>query len=107
PTARQIGAGWLVLAPQIDDLRRKAGAGIVLTGDYGLASWLAFYLPSHPPVEQMNGRMRWGDAPAPDPALFRGPMLFVCSGNCAENDRPRESFNSVERLAKLPRQRRG
>src|ERR1700730_11695525 len=75
PTARKLGAGWPVLASQIDDIRRKAGAGIVLTRDYGLASWLAFYLPSHPPVEQMNVRMRYVDAPAPDPELFRGPML--------------------------------
>jgi 4-amino-4-deoxy-L-arabinose transferase-like glycosyltransferase len=107
PTARKLGAGWPELASQIDDIRRNVGAGIVLTGDYGLASWLAFYLPSHPPVEQMNVRMRYVDAPTPDPALFQGPMLFICSGNCAENDRPPELFNSVERLAKLPRQRRG
>src|SRR6266849_4530733 len=107
PTARKLGAGWPVLAAQIDDIRRNVGAGIVLTKDYGLASWLAFYLPSHPPVEQMNVRMRWVDAPAPDPELFRGPMLFVCSGSCAENGKPPESFNIVERLALLPRQRRG
>jgi hypothetical protein len=51
--------------------------------------------------------MRWVDAPAPDPKLFQGPMLFVCSGSCAEHDKPPELFNTVELLAKLPRQRRG
>jgi hypothetical protein len=34
-------------------------------------------------------------------------MLFVCSGICADNEKPPESFNTVERLAKLSRQRRG
>jgi 4-amino-4-deoxy-L-arabinose transferase-like glycosyltransferase len=107
PTARQIGAGWAVLAPQIDDLRRSTDAGIVLTKDYGLASWLAFYLPSHPPVEQITERMRWVDAPAPDPKLFQGPMLFVCSSPCSWDLELPKLFNAVARLAVLPRQRRG
>jgi hypothetical protein len=95
------------LAPQIDDLRRSTDAGIVLTKDYGLASWLAFYLPSHPPVEQITERMRWVDAPAPDPKLFQGPMLFVCSNPCSWDLELPKLFNAVERLAVLPRQRRG
>jgi 4-amino-4-deoxy-L-arabinose transferase-like glycosyltransferase len=105
PTARAIGAGWPALAKEIDALRIKAGAGIVLADNYRLAGWLPFYLPSHPPVEQINGRMRWVNEPAPDAKLFKGPMLFVCLGSC--DGELAAAFGSVERLATLPRQRRG
>jgi 4-amino-4-deoxy-L-arabinose transferase-like glycosyltransferase len=107
PTARALGAGWPDLAFRIDEIRKNAGAGIVLTANYGLASWLAFYLPSHPPVEQTNGRMRWVDAPAPNPELFKGPMLFVCSTPCKDEARLTKSFDSVAQLAVLERQRNG
>ena len=35
-------------------------------------------MPSHPPVEQVNGRIRYVNAPEPDPALFRGTIMYVC-----------------------------
>jgi hypothetical protein len=52
PTARQLGAGWRQLAGEIDVVRQRVGARGVLTTNYGLTSWLSFYLPSHPPVVQ-------------------------------------------------------
>ena len=71
PTAHTLGPGWKQLGVQMDEVRQRLGAPVVLTLDYGLASWLAFYMPSHPPVEQINGRIRYVNAPEPDPALFR------------------------------------
>jgi hypothetical protein len=107
PTARALGAGWKDLGVQMDDVRERMGAPVVLTMDYGLAAWLEFYLPSHPPVEQINGRMRYVNAPEPDPALFRGAMMYVCRGDCGELPLIRKRFTTVEFAATLKRSRRG
>jgi hypothetical protein len=107
PTARALGAGWKDLGVKIDDVRRQLGAPIVLSRNYGLTSWLSFYLPSHPPVEQINGRMRYVNAPEPDPALFRGTMMYVCTVPCDEIPLVRERFATVEPVTTLTRTRRG
>jgi 4-amino-4-deoxy-L-arabinose transferase-like glycosyltransferase len=107
PTARALGAGWKELGAEMDQERMRLGAPVVLTMNYGLASWLAFYLPSRPPVEQINGRMRYVNAPEPDPALFRGAMMYVCIVECLEMPQIRQRFSTVEPAADLKRTRRG
>ncbi len=107
PTARALGAGWKELGAQIDKARIELGAPVVLTMNYGLTAWLAFYLPSHPPVEQINERMWYVNAPAPDPSLFRGAMMYVCIVECQELPLIRQRFATVEFVEKLTRTRRG
>ena len=107
PTAHILGAGWRQLGVEMDQERQRLGAPVVLTLDYGLASWLAFYMPSHPPVEQINGRMRYVNAPEPDPALFRGTMMYVCMVECANIPGLRQRFTTVEQVAALTRTRHG
>jgi 4-amino-4-deoxy-L-arabinose transferase-like glycosyltransferase len=107
PTARALGAGWKELAVQMDAVRSRLGAPIVLTMDYGLAGWLEFYLPSHPPVEQINGRIRYVNAPEPDAALFRGPIVFVCRDDCGDLPAIRKRFTTVEFVVTLTRSRHG
>jgi 4-amino-4-deoxy-L-arabinose transferase-like glycosyltransferase len=107
PTARALGAGWTDLGVRMDEERARIGAPVVLTMDYGLAAWLAFYLPSHPPVEQINGRMRYVNAPEPDPALFRGPIMYVCMAECGEMPVIRQRFKTVDLAARLTRTRHG
>ena len=107
PTARQLGAGWPALAARIDALRREAGARGVLGTNYGTVGWLAFYLPDRPPVVQVNERIRWIDAPEPDPALFEGAVLYVCKAPCAESETVTGKFERVARPVTLPRLRRG
>lgn len=107
PTARALGAGFRDFAARLDDERRKMGAPVVLTMNYGLTAWLRFYLPSHPPVEQINTRIRYVHLPEPDPALFTGPIMYVCMGECWEIDRLRQRFAEVEPVTQLTRTRRG
>jgi len=107
PTARLLGAGWKELGAKMDELRVRLGAPVVLTTDYGTTGWLAFYLPSHPPVEQINGRIRFVDAPQPDPALFRGTSMYVCLSPCDALGLVRQRFEKVELAARLPRTRHG
>ncbi len=107
PTARALGAGWKELGVQIDEVRARLGAPVVLTRNYGLTGWLSFYLPSHPPVEQINERIWYANAPEPDPALFRGPMMYVCIVECLELPLLRQRFTTVDLAASLTRARHG
>jgi len=107
PTARALGAGWKDLGLQLDSMRRQLGAPVVLTMNYRLTSWLAFYLPSHPPVEQINERMWYVNAPQPDPALFGGTIMYVCQVPCSEIPLIRQRFTTVEPVGDFARTRRG
>jgi 4-amino-4-deoxy-L-arabinose transferase-like glycosyltransferase len=107
PTARALGAGWPQMAMEIDGIRERAHAPVVLAADYGVTSWLSFYLPSHTPVEQIDGRMRWINEPAPDQALFDGPMVFVCQGKCSQAKWLAKRFKDVELISTLNRMRNG
>lgn len=107
PTARQIGAGWPALAARIDTIRIETGARAILTTSYAATGWLSFYLPSRPPVVQLNERIRWVHAPEPDPALFRGPLLYVCLAECDAAPMVRARYERVEELGKYSRTRRG
>jgi 4-amino-4-deoxy-L-arabinose transferase-like glycosyltransferase len=107
PTARALGAGFRPLGQRLDAERQNMGAPVVLTMNYGLTAWLRFYLPSHPPVEQINTRIRYVHLPEPDPSLFTGPIMYVCMGECAEIDRLRRRFAVIEPVGQFWRSRRG
>jgi 4-amino-4-deoxy-L-arabinose transferase-like glycosyltransferase len=101
PRARVLGVGWKDLGAQIDALRARAGAKVILTTDYTLASWTRFYLPSSTPIEQINDRMRWSNEPAPDARLFQGTALYICKNACSKLPALQARFRSVQLLAVL------
>mgnify|MGYP003345811176 FL=1 len=85
----------------------QTGAKAVLTTNYAPTGWLAFYLPSHTPVVQINERYRWLNEPEPDAALFDGPLLYVTNArNDLQNEVARK-FMRVEPLARIPRRANG
>ena len=103
-TVRSVGIGWRELADHIEAVRSRTGATCVLAPDYGTTSWLAFYLPRGTCVVQPTQRIRWVNMGEPDPALLKGPLLFV------DETRPvqpylKDRFAQVERVAELPRKR--
>ncbi|MCW5695243.1 MAG: glycosyltransferase family 39 protein [Bauldia sp.] len=77
PTASNIGAGMETVAAEVDAMRIAAGAEVVLTTGYALASWLSYYLPSRPPVLEPNEPDRWLQEEPPDPSVLDGPALAV------------------------------
>jgi 4-amino-4-deoxy-L-arabinose transferase-like glycosyltransferase len=101
PRARVLGVGWKDLGAQIDTLRARVGARVILTTDYTLASWTRFYLPSSTPIEQINDRMRWSNEPAPDRRLFQGTALYICKNTCSKLPVLKARFRSVQLLAVL------
>ena len=107
PTARQLGAGWRNLGAEIDALRARVGAPAVLATGYATTAWLSFYLPSRPPVVQVNERIRWVNEPEPEQALFGAPLLYVCTAPCENLALVRARFARVEEAAQLERTRSG
>jgi hypothetical protein len=108
PTARALGAGWPELGATIDEIRQRLGAPVILTTDYRVTAWLSFYAPSRPAVEQIDTRMRYVNAPAPDPALFRGTMMYVCEGECGYQAKMVAArFRTMEQVTKVARRRDG
>ncbi len=107
PRARVLGVGWPQLSAQIDVLRARAGAKLILTSDYTLNSWAKFYLPAGTPVEQFDERVRWTNEPAIDPSLTHGTALYICGRSCWKLPRLAKRFRSVTLLAQLGRYDKG
>jgi len=107
PTARALGVGWKELAAEIDHVREQMGSPVILTTAYGLTAWLTFYLQSPTPVVQITERMRYVNAPDPDPELFRGTMTYLCQDNCPDLPTVRARFRTAEPVTQVARTRRG
>jgi hypothetical protein len=107
PTARQLGAGWRQAAAEIDSIRQRIGAHGVLTTNYGLTGWLSFYLPSHPPVVQVNERYRWPAESAPNIDFFDGLLIYVCRSSVPEAETVEKRYRQVKEIATVVRERAG
>jgi hypothetical protein len=105
PTVRSVGVGWRTLAAQIEAARVRSGATCVLAPDYGTVSWLAFYLPHTTCVMQPTQRIRWVNIDEPDPAVLKGPLLFVDEVRPQFVPYLKDRFGQIERIAELPRKR--
>src|SRR5262249_49982087 len=105
PTARLLGVGWRDLAAEIEATRTRLGARSVIASNYGLASWLSFYLPAGTPVGPCNERMRWINMPEPSPALFAGKVLFIGDANLDPTETLRAIYARVEPQGQLSRRR--
>jgi 4-amino-4-deoxy-L-arabinose transferase-like glycosyltransferase len=105
PTVRSVGIGWRTLAAEVEAARVRTGATCVLAPDYGTVSWLAFYLPHTTCVMQPMQRIRWVNVGEPDPAVLKGPLLFVDEVRPAPHPYLKDRFARIERVAEFPRKR--
>jgi len=104
PLARLLGAGWPALAADIEAMRIRLGARCLIVDNYGLASWLAFYLPQTP-VVQINERLRWVNMPQPASTLFADRVLYVGDADIDATDMLRSNYARVEPQGELSRRR--
>jgi hypothetical protein len=91
----------------IDSLRKQEHASAIATTSYALTGWLAFYLPQHPAVIQLNERLRYLNEPSPDPQLLHGPLIYVTQ---LRNDQTKDlanHFAHVTPLGQIARRRNG
>lgn len=107
PLARLLAVGFPDVAATVDRLRTTTGANAVLTSDYASTSWLAFYLPSMPPVVPVTETQRWEFAPPADPATLQGPLLYVSEKRLDKSAAVRQQYRDVTELAETFRKRHG
>lgn len=105
--AQQISPGRRQVVPQVEALRLQIGAATVITTDYRTTGWLAFYLPSRPPVIEIAERIRWVNAPEPSAASFAGPLLYVMDTRRDDTPIVRRLYEEVEEIARLSRREYG
>jgi 4-amino-4-deoxy-L-arabinose transferase-like glycosyltransferase len=107
PISRMLAVGIGRVANDIEVLRAQNNAQAVITTSYELRGWLSFYLPSRPPVIQVNERYRWLNEPEPPAHLFNGPLLYVTQLRNDQSEVLTQRFREVMLLAHIGRYRNG
>jgi hypothetical protein len=107
PVSRLLAVGMDRVADDIEIMRAQVNAHAVLTTSYALTGWFSFYLPSHPPVVQLNERLRYLDEPEPDKSLFDGPLLYVTEARNDQSASLAMRFKHVSPLGHIKRVRNG
>ena len=107
PVSRLLAVGMDRVVGDIETLRAQTHAQGVLTTSYALTGWLSFYMPSHPPVVQVNERFRYLDEPEPPRSLFEGPLLYVTEIRNDQSAWLAMRFADVTPLAHIARNRNG
>ena len=107
PVSRMLAVGIERVAGDIEILRAQNNANAIITTSYELRGWLSFYLPSRPPVIQVNERFRWLNEPAPAADLFQGPLLYVTQIRNDQSEVLAKRFREVTPLAHIGRYRNG
>lgn len=107
PISRMLAVGIGRVTDDIEILRAQNNANAILTTSYEMTGWLLFYLPSRPPVIQVNERYRWMNEPAPARNVFEGPLLYVTQIRNDQSKMLAERFREVTPLAHIGRYRNG
>lgn len=107
PVSRLLAVGIERVVMDLETLREQNGADAIATTSYAPAAWLAFYLPSHAPVIQLNERFRYLNEPPPSASLFDKPLLYVTELRNDQSAALRTRFSEVDPLAHIARYRNG
>jgi 4-amino-4-deoxy-L-arabinose transferase-like glycosyltransferase len=107
PVSRLLAVGMNRVVDDIESLRERVRADTILTTNYALTGWLSFYMPTHPPIVQINERFRYLNEPSPAPSLFTGPMLYVTEMRNDQASLLAMRFARVTPLAHIARYRNG
>ncbi len=76
PVSRLLAYNIGDLVDHIQEIREREKAKALLTTDYATTAWLSFYAPGLV-VMPLGEPDRWRFAPKADPALIRGPLVYV------------------------------
>ena len=107
PISRMLAIGIGRVTDDIEVLRAQNNAKAVLTTSYEMRGWLSFYLPTKPPVIQVNERFRWLNEPLPAADTFEGPLLYVTQIRNDQSEMLAKRFREVTPLAHIGRSRNG
>jgi 4-amino-4-deoxy-L-arabinose transferase-like glycosyltransferase len=107
PLARLLAVGFDQVAARVNSARVAAGAVAIVTTDYASTAWIAFYLPDHPPVIQLNEPWRYADAPAADAVLLSRPLLYVVERRLDKRAEVAAHFGAIAPVMEFDRLRHG
>ena len=107
PVSRLLAVGMNDVVADIERLRSATDARAVITTSYALTGWFGFYLPSHPPVVQVNERFRYLNEPAAVRSLFEGALLYVTDVRNDQSASLTMRFSHVMPLGHITRTRNG
>ncbi|MBU6445725.1 MAG: glycosyltransferase family 39 protein [Alphaproteobacteria bacterium] len=107
PTAHLLASGIGKVTQRIEALRQQNGAAAILTTSYAETGWLAFYLPTRPPVIAVGEDYRWLAAPRADAHLLGRPLLYVTDARHNDDSKLMASFAQLRLLDQIVRQRNG
>ena len=107
PISRMLAIGIGRVTDDIEVLRAQNNAKAILTTSYEMRGWLSFYLPTKPPVIQVNERFRWLNEPLPAADTFKGPLLYVTQIRNDQSEMLAKRFREVTPLAHIGRYRNG
>jgi hypothetical protein len=107
PVSRLLAYGMEPLASDIETASAREHASAVVTTNYALTGWLAFYLDRSKPVIQLNERSRYLNEASPDPQNLRGPLIYVSQERNEEIDYLSQRFAHVVPLEHVLRTRNG
>jgi 4-amino-4-deoxy-L-arabinose transferase-like glycosyltransferase len=94
PLPRLLGVGVRPMAASLADTVKQNLAAAILTTDYESTAWLRFYQPGLK-VIQVGETERYPNAPAPDAALLKEPLLYVAERRRDQSAELRNYFSTV------------
>lgn len=107
PIARMTAIGFKPAAERISMQALNEHVGAIITTNYAVTSWIAFYAPPSVPVIQLAGERRFSSSPRLTPALLRGRLLYVTQAPEREMIAVRDHFSRIAPAGKIPRARNG
>lgn len=107
PVSRLLAYGIGPVVRDIGNLSAREHASAVVTTNYALTGWLAFYLDGRAPVVQLNERSRYLNEASPDSQQLRGPLIYVSQVRNEEIDYLMQRFAHVVPLEHVLRMRNG
>jgi hypothetical protein len=107
PIARMTAVAIVPVTKEISAIASRDSASAVVTSNYVMTGWLAFYLEPRLPVIQVTEDYRWLSAPHADARLLARPLLFVTQHPASEMSTISGHFATIKFEKVLTRSRNG
>jgi 4-amino-4-deoxy-L-arabinose transferase-like glycosyltransferase len=107
PIARMTAVAILPVTKEISAIAARDHAAAIVTSNYVMTGWLAFYLDPRLPVIQVTEDYRWLSAPHADTRQLSKPLLFVTQHPASEMSTIAGHFATITFERVLTRSRNG
>ena len=107
PIARMTAIGIAPVTQEISAIARRDSASAIVTSNYVVTGWLAFYVDPRLPVIQVTEDYRWLSAPLADTRALSRPLLFVTQHPANEIATVSGHFSTIRFEKLLTRSRNG